>query len=205
MTPNYLWLLDAGHGGIDDKGRYTTAPSKMHVFDDGFTIYEGQINRAIQNLLTIKMKHAELLYKIIQDPISDTPLFNRVFRANLEHAKGNKCIYISIHSNAGGGQGNEVYTSVGKTKSDLLVPFFANSYRIFLPRMKFRQDVSDGDADKEAKFYVLEKTKCPAILVENGFMDNREEAEILKSEAGQEKYAAALFNAIMNIEINKPV
>lgn len=49
---NYLWLIDAGHGGMV-KGKYTTAPAKMFKFPDGLTIYEGVVNRDIALILAL--------------------------------------------------------------------------------------------------------------------------------------------------------
>lgn len=51
--------------------------------------------------------------------------------------------------------------------------------------MKIRKDMSDGDPDKESQFYILRKTKCPAVLTENLFQDNQEDVEFLLSEAGK--------------------
>ena len=42
-----------------------------------------------------------------------------------------------------------------------------------------RSDKTDGDADKEANFWVLRKTVMPAILSENFFMTNRKECKLL--------------------------
>ncbi|MBR5678386.1 MAG: N-acetylmuramoyl-L-alanine amidase [Paludibacteraceae bacterium] len=50
---------------------------------------------------------------------------------------------------------------------------------------KIRTDYSDGDLDKEAGFFILNRTKCPAALVECGFMDNRTELEFLRSPEGR--------------------
>ena len=40
-------VLDFGHGGIDKDGNYTTAPKKMHTYDNGEVAYEGVLNRQI--------------------------------------------------------------------------------------------------------------------------------------------------------------
>ena len=47
-----------------------------------------------------------------------------------------------------------------------------------------RSDYSDGDPDKESKFYVLVHTNCPAILTENFFYTNKEELKYLTSDEG---------------------
>lgn len=205
MNSNYFWLIDAGHGGIDKSGRYTTAPAKMYTYPDNYTIFEGVVNRAIQSLLTKKLADAGIDYKVTNHTVIDTPLKERVAIANKTHRQYKNCILVSIHSNAGNGSGNEIYTSKGNTKSDTIVPYFANEIIEEFPELKFRNDFTDGDIDKEADFYVLKNTICPAVLLENGFMDNRREAELLNSAEGRRRYANAIFTAIINIEKDKPL
>ena len=207
---NYIWLLDAGHGGMKD-GKYTTAPCKMHVFDDGLTFYEGVNNRLIVKNLRMMLALAEIEYTLVFDPELDTPLKERVSVANQLYAKGKRCIYLSVHSDAmpdgahGKGSGFSVYTSIGQTRSDAIGDIFCDTYARELKQFKLRKDFSDGDADKEENFYVLRKTDCPAILVENLFFDNREEAEFLLSDAGQHKIAMTLFNSILTTEKQQPL
>jgi len=65
--------------------------------------------------------------------------------------------------------GWEIYTSKGNTKADKLATCIYNAAKNNLKGKKLRTDFSDGDADKEADFYVLTHTKCPAVLTENFF------------------------------------
>lgn len=201
---NYLWLLDPGHGGIDADGNYTTGLKKMYDHGD-FKIYEGEINREITLLLCGLLDEAGVRYVIIPDIIQDTPLSKRVQLADEYYRLNKDAIFLSIHSNAGGGHGNEIYTSPGQTKSDKIAQIFAEVYQKNLSDMRFRKDESDHDDDKEAPFYVLRKTDCPALLVENGFFDNRKEAELLMSIEGQIAYAEALFDSIQTVEKLKPI
>lgn len=59
-----------------------------------------------------------------------------------------------------------------------------------------RFDFSDGDADKEDNFYILKNTNCPAILLENFFMDNQVDFDIIISEVGVEKISQTIVDAI---------
>lgn len=196
----YKWLLDAGHGGILN-GKYVTAPKKMWRFDDGMEVYEGVINRQITSKLITLLRDEKIDFGLVYDEIVDTPLAERVAIANRVYAKNPNTIYLSIHSNAGGGKGFEVYTGPGQTVSDKFGEVFYRGYlESFKSTFKIRIDLSDGDGDKESPFYVLEKTKCPAILVENLFFDNREEALYLLSDAGQHAIAACMFAAIVECE-----
>ncbi|NOT76428.1 MAG: N-acetylmuramoyl-L-alanine amidase [Cyclobacteriaceae bacterium] len=208
----YKWLLDAGHGGMTKEGLYTTSPAKMHVFDDGLTFYEGVNNRAIMDLLIESLTQCKFDYELVYDAVKDTPLSKRVSTANkIQASTDQRCIYLSIHSDAmpegkhGKGSGVSIYTSKGQTKSDIIADIFADFYTDYFDQFKFRQDRTDGDADKEEDFYVLRKTNCPAILIENLFFDNRREAEFLLSDAGRAKIAEILFLSISYTEHTKPI
>ena len=206
----YLWLLDAGHGGMNN-GKYTTAPAKMHVFDDGLVFYEGVNNRHIVNRLIQWLQRNQIDFMTMHDEVEDTPLKQRVLVANAMHAQEKRCIYLSIHSDAmpdgahGKGSGFAIYTSKGQTASDAVAQIFCDTYHRELPQFRLREDRTDGDDDREENFYVLRKTSCPAILVENLFFDNRQEAEFLLSDRGRQKLADALFVSILTTEKMKPI
>jgi N-acetylmuramoyl-L-alanine amidase len=214
---NYRWLLDAGHGGMTASGMYTTTPAKMHVFEDGLTFYEGVNNRAIVDKLVPMLQRLKIDFDLVYDQVADTPLSKRVATANRIHAESNaRCIYLSVHSDAmpdgmhGKGSGYGIYTSIGRTDSDIIGQIFSDMYRTHLKdtdgyRYRQRQDLRDGDSDIEENFYVLRKTNCPAILIENLFFDNRKEAEFLLSDKGRQRIADAMLLAIVAIEKTRPI
>ena len=192
-------IIDCGHGGIID-GKYVTAPNKMHTFNDGLTIYEGVINRAIGSKLEARLQEVGIkFFSLNTHDQKDMPLHIRTDKIN--KIAGPNDWVLSIHSNAGGGKGFEIFTSVGETYSDTIADILAAHYKANFPNIKFRQDMTDGDADKEANFWMLRKTKCPSVLVENLFFDNREEAELLMSDEFQMEIADALFDGIKEIEL----
>lgn len=103
-------------------------------------------------------------------------------------------LYISIHVNAAGndgkwhtGTGWEALTSSGKTKSDTLAACLYDAAKKNLVGIKIREDYSDGDPDKESNLYVLNNTKCPAVLTENLFQDNKKDVDFLLSDEGRHK------------------
>ena len=49
---------------------------------------------------------------------------------------------------------------------------------------------------KEASFYVLKNSKCPAVLLEMGYLSNEKDRNYLNSESGQNKIAAKILEAI---------
>ena len=196
MNKDTLIILDNGHGGLD-KGKYVTAPNKMHTFKDGFTIYEGHFNREIVKKLAYKLKSLGIPFHNLVPGPQDTPLKERVNKAN-ELAKKwhGKAIYISIHGNGGGGTGFEVYTSKGQTQSDVIAGYYMDAMSEEFPNKAARVDLTDGDKDKEANFYVLKNTSCPAILTESFFMDNREDAALMMSYEGTSKIVNAHLKTI---------
>jgi N-acetylmuramoyl-L-alanine amidase len=201
---NYVWILDAGHGGIKN-GVYTTAPAKQHTFPDGWTIQEGVINRAVLNFLIQYLIQHNIDFEVVSDDEDDTSLDTRIVRADNIYHKNRNAIFVSIHSNAGGGSGNEIFTSPGQTKSDKVANIFCEVYQKHFPHYPFRKDTVDGDADKEANFKVLRKTDAPAVLVENFFFDNWKEAKYLSSEQGQMDIAYCLCQCILNVEKLQPI
>jgi len=190
------WLLDNGHGGLIN-GVYQTDGKRSPVWSDGSQLFEGEFNRSIVARLVELMTAAGIPYSVIAPEYEDIPLVERVRRANTWGSKG--CAYLSIHANAGGGSGYEIFTSKGETKSDRLADIFFAEFAKECPEGKMRTDTVDGDVDKEANFYVLKNTSMPAILTENFFMDTERDCRILLSPEGRDRIALAHFNAIERI------
>lgn len=204
----YLYIIDAGHGGIDKNGNYTTDPKigKQWTFEDGLNIKEGVTNRAIATKLVSRLDFLGVDFALVYDDVADVSLGERCRRVNNLVAKtAKKSVFISIHSNAGKGKGFEVFTSVGQDKSDLCANVFCEVIQSTFPAKPLRADKVDGDLDKEANFFVISPTNNKAtarVLLENLFFDNRAEAEILLSPAGQQSLADYICTAIIKIENN---
>lgn len=187
-------LIDNGHGGLIN-GEYTT-PGKRKDWGDAGVIYEGEFNRAIVAGIIEQLTLLKIPYVNIAPEYRDVTLETRVRRAN--HYPSTKSFYLSIHSNAGGGKGSEIFTSPGNTKSDKIATIFGEEYEKEFPDRILRTDFTDGDLDKERRFYVLTKTKMPAILTESFFMDNLEEfMTILNTREGRQKIVDFHIKAIV--------
>jgi N-acetylmuramoyl-L-alanine amidase len=191
-------LLDNGHGGLLN-GEYQTPGKRSPVWDDGSQLFEGEFNRAIVARIIESLTALKIPYISIVPEIRDIKLATRIKRAN--DIKEASCFYLSIHSNAGGGSGFEVFTSPGETKSDKIATIFGEEFNKTFPDKKLRADYSDGDLDKEESFAVITKTRMPAILTENFFMDNEKECkEILLSKYGRDLIAEFHVNAILRVK-----
>lgn len=200
------WVIavDVGHGGMLD-GEYTTAPSKMYNHPWG-TFYEGVFNRQVAMAVSEKLMEHSLSHFFTTDSNLDVSLPIRTTRANnyVRKYPKRKHLFISIHGNAHSNQnarGLEIWTSPGQTKSDEYAEVFYEELTELGWRM--RSDISDGDADKESRFYVLVKTKSPAVLLELGFYSNPIEAKDMMSPKVQDQMANAIVKSILKIIENE--
>lgn len=190
----YLILLDNGHGS-DTAGKRSP---------DG-SLLEYQYTREIAKNVFDDLKVLGYNVELLVPELKDVPLSERVRRVNKQCQKygANNVIVISIHVNAAGNgtqwlnaRGWSVYTSKGKTKSDELATIMCKEVEKANINFKIRKDLSDGDPDWEENFYILSKTKCPAVLSENFFMDNKEDVLFLQSQQGKDIIKKIHINAI---------
>lgn len=187
-------ILDNGHGK-ETKGK------RSPVWPDGSQLYEWEFNRDIVCRLTEMLLRNGMSYEVLVPEMSDVPLTERCRRANEIYDRNNgHCFLISIHSNAGGGSGIEVYTSRGETRADAIAFEVYNQLdEEFGSEWPMRADWADGDPDKEEDFYILSHTKCPAVLVELFFMDNEKDCRFILSGEGRQRCASAIYKAICNL------
>lgn len=172
-------LIDNGHGS-NTSGR-RSPDGRLREY-----LYAREIAQAVvYNLKKLGVEAIQLVKEEI-----DVPLDERCKRAN--QYKASDAILVSIHCNAVGNgsdwksaRGWEAWTSVGKTKADKLATCLYEAAEEKLPGMKIRKDMSDRDPDKEDGFYILKHSKCPAVLTENLFQDNKDDVDFLLSDAGR--------------------
>lgn len=188
-------LIDNGHG--------ENTPGKRSP-DGVFREYKyvREIAEAVERELRAKGYDAE---RIVRENV-DVPLSERARRVNEVCGRfgASRVVLVSIHCNAAGNgtdwmnaSGWSAYTSKGKTKSDALAELmYEEAERNFAGR-KIRKDYSDGDADWEEGFYILKKTKCPAVLTENFFMDNKQDVSYLLSLEGRNQIVKTHVDAIV--------
>ena len=176
-------LFDNGHG-------QETPGKRSPLWKDGRQLFEWEFNRDMVRRIILKCYHAEIRAVKLVPEESDVLLKERCKRANMWYDRCNgNCVVVSIHANAGGGTGFEVYTSRGQTKADEIATALIEQLQKDFPEIKMRKDFADGDPDKEAAFYILKHTKAPAILAENLFMDNEADCQLLMSEDFRDKLA----------------
>lgn len=192
-------IIDNGHG--------VNTPGKRSPIDKlGRQILEYKYARELAGKIEEAVSVKGLKCVLLVPEEMDIPLTTRCKRANEIYSRDPDSVLISIHLNAAGNgcwtnaRGWEAYTSPGNTKSDRLATLLykeAESLKANNCTTSIRMDYSDGDPDKEARFTILTKTKCPAVLTENLFMDGREDFFSLLSTKTQECLVSLHVNAIL--------
>lgn len=183
-------LIDPGHG-IDTPGKRSP--------DGKFREYLW--NRQVAELVLDELLNASIDAFLVVTETNDVPLRNRVIRINsfCNRFGAPNVLLVSIHANAAGdgsawmgAKGWSCYTTKGKTESDSLAECLYDAFEAEFPERKIRKDMSDGDRDWEEDFCVIKKSRCPAVLLENFFYDNREECAWLLLEGTKVRIADAI-------------
>lgn len=192
-------IFDTGHGGIIN-GIYQTEGKRSPDWDMG-VLYEGAANRWIINDVIKQMDFKEYPYYHISPEHTDVSLTTRCNRANRIYAQDKNVYGISMHFNAGGGTGWEIFTSRGLTKSDYIAHEFIIAFEEMLdirPRLGGHTFLNK---DKEANYQILRDTRCPFILIEGGFMDHPEDYKKLWDPEFHLKLERAITYGIERVNI----
>ena len=183
-------LIDPGHG-IDTPGKRSP--------DGKFREYLW--NRQVADLLLDRLTAMGVDASLVVTETNDISLSTRVQRVNrvCTQLGASDVLLVSIHANAAGdgsawmgAKGWSCYTTKGKTESDSLAECLYDAFEAEFPERKIRKDMSDGDRDWEEDFCVIKKSKCPAVLLENFFYDNREECAWLLLEGTKVRIVDAI-------------
>ncbi|MGM8365243.1 N-acetylmuramoyl-L-alanine amidase [Virgibacillus sp. W0181] len=163
-------FIDPGHGGTDPGAVANGLKEKdicLHV------------SLKLRDILQKEFKG--LMVKLSRTEDRTLPLRERTRMANRWKAD----YLVSIHINAGGGQGFESYVYNGLyRKKQETVRLQQKIHRAIVNRTEFTDR-----GRKEANFHMLRESAMPALLTESGFIDHREDAEHLKTAAFLNKIA----------------
>jgi len=187
-------VLDAGHGP-DTPGKRTPK------FEDGTFMHEHEFNNSVVKKLKDKLNSVgKFNVTVVSSEYRDVPLAERVSLEREVKAD----LFLSVHANAltgawGTQNGLESYSNVGSVIGAEYCKTIQNNL-VAATGLRNR-------GAKTSSFYVLKNTYGPAVLVECGFMDNKEEAKLLMSYEYRELIAESLFKSICSIfdvEVDKP-
>ena len=173
--------LDAGHG-MKTSGKQTPDGIKEWYLND-------KVRDKIVNLL--KGYNIEFIFPDNNEGNTDESLSSR---RQMYIAK-NADVMVSIHHNAASGKWNnatgvEVYTDKNSTAADREL---ASLIYARLPKYTGLK----GRGIKKENWSVINQNKIPAVLVEGGFMDGKNDYPVITSDKGQEGYAKAVAEALI--------
>lgn len=189
---DFILILDNGHG--------SNTPGKC---SPDRTLREYAWTRIMTDLIAKKARARGIRTEIIVPETTDVPLATRSARANALARKHGlkKCLFLSIHINAAGADGRWHDATgfsawVAPNASQHSKSFAA----IITAEMKARGLGGNRAANPlgywTANFAVIRRAACPAVLTENLFQDNKQEAKYLLSPQGQDTIADAHVAAV---------
>jgi N-acetylmuramoyl-L-alanine amidase len=180
-----LVALDDGHG-------LETAGKKTPEFPDGSFMRENEFNNAVVKLVAMDLRrhNVEVVFTALTD--EDVPLAVRTEMANNSGAD----IFVSVHANA---YGNGEWNDIGGIET-YHYPSSVNGKMLAEKIHKYliRGTPLADRGIKTATWYVLKYTHMPAVLVECGFMTNKEEARLLLSDAYRAECAGEITQGILD-------
>ena len=193
----FTWILIAGHGGVNPKTGVYQSPHKQHIYKDGYTVKEGVLNRKVlaKVLELAKDLPFELQYEL---PMHEWKQENSKLRTKKvndickEKGKDN-CRLLAIHHN---GHQNPKANGIETL-------FYRSGERMANILNKHQSKEMKQFRNRGVKFqnlYITRDTNCKAVLVEGGFMTNREDTEEMKSEKGILSFAKSVIAWIKEIE-----
>ncbi|WP_245730415.1 N-acetylmuramoyl-L-alanine amidase family protein [Micromonospora pallida] len=156
--------LDPGHGGTDPGA-----------------VANGLTEKALTLNIALQTRNILLANWAVDVRMSRTSDVTRslTYRTDDANAWG-AALFVSIHINAGGGNGFESYRYPGTTGNTAALHSAVHS-RV-LSGMRSVSSVTDRGM-KTANFHVLRETAMPAVLTENLFIDTVSNANLLKNAA----------------------
>lgn len=179
-TPQYVSgtvVVDPGHGGSD--------PGAQSVL--GY--WEKDINIKIAHKLADSLRDAGINVVMTREGDTYPTLENRIALAHRVDAD----LFVSVHCNT---NGNSIHRG--------FIVYIAPNASWASKKAGRNIENSLSDANIRSKglrnnrdFRVLVKTKCPAVLVECGFMTNYDEAALLLDPWYQDKLARAITDGVI--------
>lgn len=185
-------ILDAGHGGVDG----------------GCSAYNGALEKNINLSIELSLKAIleTLGYSVEVTRTTDTSIFDpgivgigkqKKSDMNNRLALFNKyenAIAVSIHQNQFTDpqfNGAQMFYAQTNPLSQTLAQTLQNTFKSKLQKNNNREIKNAGK-----DLYLLYYSKCPSVMVECGFLSNKQEADLLLSKGYQKQVALTIFCGI---------
>ncbi|MDM8101709.1 N-acetylmuramoyl-L-alanine amidase [Oceanobacillus oncorhynchi] len=162
--------IDPGHGGADPGASANGLQEKDVTLD--IALRTRDILNEQYSSHTIKLSRTSDVTKSLDARTNEANNWGANF-------------FVSIHINAGNSTGYESFTWNGSYENKERT----NAIRNTIHNETVEQTGFTDRGKKEANLHVLRESSAPAILTENGFIDNAADADKLKSAASIEKIA----------------
>lgn len=184
----YKVFLGVGHGG-NDSGAVANGLREADInLNIALACQEVLIHHGIEVLLS--------RYTDENDPVSE---------GIIECNNYNPDIAIDIHTNAGGGDGFEVFTHSGGSNSRRLAEFIETEAKELNNSRGIKTRLNSAGKDYYA---FIRDTNPPAIIVECAFIDNKEDVKVIDTLEEQRAFGVAYAKGILKyfgIEYKEPV
>ena len=172
---NKVIVIDPGHGGLDTGALRGNVLEKDLTLDIALKLRECLRDMGMKNIIMTRSTDKTLT------------LDERVQIANNNNAD----IFVSVHINA------SVKTEINGIETHY---YSDNGYKVAkVVHKELMKNVNATDRGLfKSKFYVINHTEAPAVLLELGFISNEQERSSLKSDKRQMASAQAIADGIVN-------
>lgn len=170
-------VLDPGHGGKD--------PGAVKY------LIEKDVNLTISKACRDELKANGWKVYMTRTGEQNPGINSRVAYIN----KINPAVAVSIHANAGGGDGAEVYHSIVGGTGKTLAKNILNE--LVAIGQQSRGIKTRKNAQGRDYYGVIRDTRCPAVIVEVGFVDNRKDTKDFDTVKEQKAFGVAIAKGVM--------
>lgn len=199
LAQNDDWNNFTGNDTVNGRGRIIVLDPGHGGSDAGAIGPSGVTEKSVS--LAVSLKAQKLLtasgYQVVMTRTTDIDVAApgvsdaTELQARVDKAPPNAALFISVHCNAfsnGHANGIETYHAPGAVEGSRLA-------RLLNEELEKLGGLNNRGV-KAARFYVMTHSKCPASLIELGFITNPREEKLLASNDYQQKLAQAISNAV---------
>lgn len=195
-VPNskYTVVIDAGHGGIDGGcvGKYTGVYESDLNLTYAYNLAEQFKQMGITSVLTRTDSNG--LYEENAKSLKKSDMKKR--KEIIE--KTNPDVIISIHMDSfplSSTQGAQAFYKKGSDAGEVLAGCVQKQLASSLPNAKKSAKVGD--------YYLVNCTDLPSVLVECGFISNKEEETLLQTKSYQDKVCYSIMSGVLDFMNNR--
>ncbi len=182
-------VIDPGHGG-EDGGACSDGGICEKDINLSIALYLAEICRASGLEYRLTRSEDVMLYTDGKPTRKMQDLSNR-----LKLTEDGDCVFISIHQNKfpqSSCRGAQVYYSPNDPDSEKLAAAIQNGVKNALQPDNARNIKKAG-----SEIYLLDRAQVPAVLVECGFLSNKNDLDLLTAKDYRKKLACVIYAAIL--------